>query len=73
MILKILKKYEELGANLKNIAYNGNTLIHQTFNPGIISFLVNERELDINKKNYEGETAIHRIDDKKINLNYCCR
>lgn len=66
--IKELKKYEELGADLKSTAYNGNTLIHQTFNPDIISFLVNERGLDINKRNYEGETAIHRIDDRKNKL-----
>lgn len=66
--IKELKQYEEIGTNLKGTAYNGNTLIHHTFNPDIIKFLVNERGLDINIKNNEGQTALHNIDERKNKL-----
>lgn len=66
--IKELKQYENLGANLKNKAYNGNTLIHHTFNPDIIKFLVNERSLDINIRNNKGEAPIHKIDERKNKL-----
>lgn len=67
--IKELKQYEELGADLKNIAHDGDTLIHRTFNPDIIKFLVSERGLDINTKNNKGETSIHTINDRTNKLN----
>lgn len=66
--IKELKQYEQIGADLKGTAYNGNTLIHHTFNPDIIKFLVNERGVNVNIKNNEGQTALHNINERKNKL-----